>query len=221
MMSATSHILLVEGKSDEAFYNEVFKKMEIRASVKVAPPRSFGAHANNKEGVFKLLPTLLQQLTDGSLSRLAVVVDADFVTEHGLGFAGTLDRVTGILNGYGFNIVRRPGVSGFLFTHAEGFHDVGVWIMPNNRNDGMLEDWIQMVIDPTESSLFAQAVNACAALNAPKFKPIHKIKAHVATWLSWQTAPGRGMEYSIQEELVNWNSLQAKNLSNWLNHVFS
>lgn len=221
MMSATSHILLVEGKSDEAFYNEVFKKINIKASVKVAPPRSLGGQANNKEGVFSLLPALLKQLTDGSLSRLAVVVDADFVAAHGLGFARTLERLTAILRGFGFDAVQRPGVSGFLFTHAEGFHDVGVWIMPNNRDDGMLEDWIKLSLDPAEQNLFTQAVNSCAALKAPKFKPIHKIKANVATWLSWQAAPGRGMEYSIQENLVDWTSPSGQHLVSWLVHVFS
>lgn len=220
MMSTASHILLVEGKSDAAFYTEVFKNLRTKATVKVAPPRSIGGQANNKEGVFSLLPVLLSQLTDGSLLRLAVVVDADFVTAHGLGFQRTLERVTEILKKYDFNIIRGTGVDGFLFTHADGLHDVGVWIMPNNRDDGMLEDWIQQVLDSAELDLFAQAVSSCKALVAPKFKSIHQIKAHVATWLAWQTAPGRGMEYSIQEKLVNWNSPLGKKLVNWLDRVF-
>ena len=119
-------VLLVEGKSDEEFYNAICERYDFKARVKVAPPRPLGGKFNNKEGLFSVLPLQLAQLADASLERLAIVVDADFPATHGLGFARTYDRVKTIVSEYGFNPVKRNGIDGLLFASSEGFHDIVV-----------------------------------------------------------------------------------------------
>lgn len=220
-MAASSRILLVEGRSDEAFFDALCEMHALKAKVRVAPPRILGGKANNKEGLLNLLPLQLEQLADGSLERLALIVDADFPVTNGLGFAKTYKRVEDVLREYGFSPVKRAGVGGLLFSSSEDFHDIGLWIMPDNKNDGMLEDWVKAGIIGTEAALFARATNAVHSLPQPKFKPLHVVKAEVATWLAWQDAPGRGMEHAAKAGLLDQQSLQYKKLLSWLTHIFA
>jgi len=220
-MPALSCVLLVEGRSDESFYGSICQTSAIKAAIKVAPPRTLGGRANNKEGVFALLPTLLKQLADGSITRLGVIVDADFVAEHGLGYNRTVARITEIVGEYGYLPVLRRNVSGLLFQSTDGLPDIGLWVMPNNRDDGMLEDWVKSIVISAEAELYDTAVKATASLTSPKFKPIHTVKAEVATWLAWQASPGRGMEHCITAGLVDQGSVRYVQLISWLTHVFT
>ncbi len=220
-MAHALRILLVEGRSDEDFYNEICGKKGLNINIKVAPPKGLGGAFNNKEGVFNFLPTLLDQLADGRVERLAVVVDADYKSEHGLGYQRTFDRVAGIVGGYGFTPVRRQNITGTLFKSADGFHDLGLWVMPNNQNDGMLEDWIKSGIAVAEHDLMKNAESATAGLEKPRFKPIHRTKADVATWLAWQATPGRGLGSAINSDLLDLQSAQYMQFASWLSHVFA
>ena len=111
-------------------------------------------------------------------------------------------------------------VGGVLFQHDDGLADFGLWVMPNNRDEGMLEDWIKHCIHPDENDLFAHAGTVVDTLPQTKFKPIHISKAEVATWLAWQKKPGHGLYHSVEENLIDTNSVLFKELSDWLNHIY-
>lgn len=219
-MAVSNKILLVEGKSDEAFYTAICDGAGVFTNIKVAPPRILGGAANNKEGVFRLLPTLLNQLNDGTLARLGVVVDADYVTEHGLGFTRTLLRFEEIVLDYGFQPKRIPAIKGTIFSHHDGLDDIGIWIMPNNRDDGMLENWVKSSVIFEEKDLLRKSIDTIKDIHDPKFKPIHTVKAEIATWLAWQAAPGRGMENSVQQKLLDERSPDYVDFIKWLRHIY-
>ena len=64
----------------------------------------------------------------------------------------------------------------------------GVWIMPDNRFTGMLEDWLVGLIPEESRPLYELAQNCVSdskRQNAP-FKDIHRTKAEIHTWLAWQ-----------------------------------
>lgn len=180
-MANQNRILLVEGESDQSFFCEVLKILNLQVEVKVAPPRALGGSHNTKEGVFKHLPILLNQLADGTLVQLAIVVDAD--SEPNGGYQRTLDRVREIVEPFHY-VLSADTVGGLIFKHDDGLADFGLWIMPDNSREGMLEDWLKQCIHPDEQALFAHAESVVNALPSPKFKPIHRSKAEVATWLA-------------------------------------
>lgn len=101
-------LLLVEGVSDQRFFQQVCRALELHASVRVAPPRDVQGGHNSKEGVFKHLPVLLKQLEDGSIERLALVIDADDPRSSGLGYTRTRERVEEIVGAAGFTLAKRP-----------------------------------------------------------------------------------------------------------------
>ena len=85
---------------------------------------------------------------------------------------GVLFRVGKSVALYGFTLAKSPPQhQGLLFKHPDGLADLGLWIMPDNRSDGALEDFITSCIIKSEEFLFQLAQKSVTALKEPKFKP--------------------------------------------------
>ena len=218
---STKNILLVEGEADRGFFEALCLLLSIPADVRVATPKDTGGTHNTKEGALShLTKVLLPQLQDGQLERIGVVVDADRAM-HGSGYAATLQRFTDALaqGGYRPNPV---AASGLVFTHQDGLADLGLWIMPNNADEGMLEDWIKQCLHSDETGLYQHGEASIDAIpGRPKFQPWNKSKAEVATWLAWQKKPTQGLYNAAQSELLNTDAVLFKELQAWLAHVFA
>lgn len=218
-MAANDRILLVEGEADRAFFELICRGIGLGNTVTVAPPKDLAGTHNSREGVFNHLPLLLQQLNDGTVTRLAVVVDADSPPNGG--FAPTRDRVTQIVAPFGYGLPLNNS-GGLLYAHSDGLADFGLWVMPNNSSVGMLEDWIKQCVGANENALLSHAEGVVAALpDPPKFKPLHLSKAEVATWLAWQKRPGNGLYSAVTDDLIDPQSPAYVELTDWLRHVFS
>lgn len=79
---------------------------------------------------------------------------------------------------------------------------VGIWIMPDNSRPGMLEDFITLLVK-ADDTLIGHAQSVVDRLDADRnshpslFRPVHRSKAIVHTWLAWQDKPGRSMGTAI------------------------
>ena len=217
---STKKILLVEGEADRGFFEALCRMLGISVDVRVATPKDSGGAHNTKAGVLNhLTSALLPQLHDGQLERIGVVVDADR-SMHGSGFTATLQRFTDALAQGGYQ-PNSAALSGLVFTHQDGLADLGLWIMPNNADEGMLEDWIKQCVHPGEASLYQHGEASIDAIpDGPKFQPWHRSKAEVATWLAWQKKPEHGLYNAVQFELLNSDALLFKALQAWLVRVF-
>jgi hypothetical protein len=221
-MPKTKKILLVEGEADKGFFEEICKNLNLDTSVKVAPPKELGGSHNTKGGVINhLMGVLLPQLADGSITQIATVVDADYVI-HGHGYERTLSRLSDVLNPYGFNLeIGQAENNGLRFKNSDGLADFGLWIMPRNQHEGMLEDWVKSCVGESEQELFGLATIVVGQREYPKF-PNHKTsKAEVATWLAWQKEPGHGLYHLVSEGLLNRQSPLFVELEQWLQKVFA
>jgi hypothetical protein len=218
-MANLANILVVEGEADQRFFERLCHRLDLATTVKVASPRSLqrGTY-NTKQGVFNFLPTLLQQLSDGTVLRLGVVVDADSPPNGG--FAATQALATRVLAPFGYSQTTNQ-TAGLVYEHGDGLADVGVWVMPDNQTDGMLEDWAKQCLHPKERALFAHALESVQTLpEPPKFKELQRSKAEVATWLAWQSRPGHGLDRAIDDCLLDPDSDGYRQLCAWLQQVF-
>jgi hypothetical protein len=180
-----------------------------------------GGTYNSKEGVLNHLnKNLLRNLKDGQITHIAIIIDADY-REFRSGKETTLKKVTEILKPSKFSI-KNPTSSqnGFVFEHSDGFKDFGLWIMANNSDEGMLEDWIKSCISNDEKPLFQEVCNAVGNITKPKFKSHLKTKAEIATWLSWQKTPGHGLYNIMKEQLLDEEHASFKSLSAWLKEIY-
>ena len=218
------NILLVEGEADRSFFEIICRKFSIDVCVRFATPRDLVTSQmvkNTKEGVFTLLPELLKQLEQGEIEKLAVVVDADSVVNGG-GFKKTYDKVANIVKPAGYNSPVTNPAAGLVFENNDGLSDFGLWVMPDNANEGMLEDWIKQCLHPSEGVLYQHAGTSIDAIpGGAKFKPLHRAKAEVATWLAWQEKPGHGLYNAANTDLLNANAPLFVALHAWLKNVFS
>jgi hypothetical protein len=223
MVKNARRILLVEGLSDESFYSAIIKQFSLNASVVAAAPRSLNGGKNSKNGAINLLESLLEDLFDGSRERIALVVDADLATfnQGFAGFENTLKHVIAKIKPLGYTKqykVLKDG--GLVFEHNDGLPPFGLWIMPNNHDEGALEDWIKTTIVSTEKALFDKAVSTVADLDNKKFKSHQQSKAELATWLAWQKKPGEGLYYLLEADLLDSQSHELLRFVSWLKYLF-
>jgi len=140
-MLESKQILLVEGDSDKSFFEKICKNLSLDATVKVTPPKDIGGTHNSKSGVLNQIPILLPQLNDGQKTNIAAIVDADYVSTHGLGCERTIEQIAKILNDFDFQLKTNiPNENGLYFENSDGLSDFGLWVMPDNKQEGMLED---------------------------------------------------------------------------------
>lgn len=220
----SSQVLLVEGDDDKFFFKKICALADLNPDIQVAPPKEFNGK-NSKGGVFERLPFLLKQLKDKSLSNLAIIVDADYEDTQGLGCKKTIEKITEIVSiaPYHFAEPLKLQSGGLVFKSSNNLNDIGLWVMPNNELNGMLEDFIKTCIKSDELSLLLHASTSTRELQKPKFGHHHISKAEIATWLAWQEKPGHGLYYSVKEDnlLLDTNHPLFQKLQNWLNAVFA
>ena len=218
---STHNVLLVEGESDRGFFEELCKRWQLPVQVKVSTPRDAGHARDTKQAAFDVLKiSYLPQLADGQIERLAIAIDTDQHANGG-GFARTLDQLTQRLTPAGYQQRAGSGAGGFLFSHSDGLNDLGAWLMPNNADDGMLEDWIQLNLHPGEAILMRHVRDSIDQIpGGPKFKPLRRSKAEVATWLAWQAEPDHGLWQAAKPDLLDDTAPQLQALKTWLMRVF-
>lgn len=239
-MPNPKHVILVEGEADRQVLECLCQLIGIDPKITVFTPTGLslletlgrdvdGIQSESqtkikdtKQGVYNLLSRLLPSLEDGQLERLAIIVDADQTGSNSGGFDETLRQLQEKLAPY----ERANSEQGLLFRHPQGGYPIGVWIMPNNQDDGMIETWLSGCIHPDESSIFKYAAQATQQVEPQKFTEQRRIKAEIATWLAWQKKPSIGLYAAFWRDkkktlqLIDDQAPHYQALTAWLKQVF-
>jgi len=216
-------MLLVEGIADKGLFEQICIFLGLEKDI-IFLPKDLTTYRNTKEGVFHTLPHILQQRGGDKDLKLAVIIDADYI-RHGKGYSKALERFKQEIEEYGYHLKNGDDEIGLIFENEEGFSDLGLWIMPNNQDEGMLEDWIKCCISKEEYDLFQQASDTVKNLSNQRFSEHSRTKAEVATWLAWQKKPGEGLyatmiENKEGERLLDIQHPLFQALARWLEHIF-
>ncbi len=221
-----SHVLLVEGEADRSFFEQICKSLRLNPLIKPAAPKDYQndyvqSLRNTKQGVLNLLDNLLAELLDESAVTkcLAIVIDADYESVNGLGYEKTIEQVCKIAKHHDFALAETNS-HGLCFKHDDEAAEFGLWIMPCNRDEGMLEDFIKVCVKTDERLLFNHAKNIVQAIEAKKFASHHHSKAEVATWLAWQKKPGHGLYAVVRDDLLDVDHALFQELKSWLKQLF-
>ena len=81
---------------------------------------------------------------------------------------------------------------------------IGVWIMPDNDDNGMLEDFVAFLI-PDGDKLLPEVDSVLANIEAKglnMYKSIHHSKARIHTWLAWQEDPRTPMGSAVTKKYL-------------------
>ncbi|RLT32719.1 MAG: hypothetical protein DWI57_18175, partial [Chloroflexi bacterium] len=170
-------------------------------------------------GVDRLLgsfSTHLKGSEDGDI--VGVIIDADVdIHARWQSLRNTLIHL-----GYQ-NVTDNPSPDGSIFDSPTGtlLPRVGIWMMPDNQNQGILEDFLRFLI-PTGSRLFDHVSSSVAAIpqGERRFSAFAEPKALIHTWLAWQAEPGKPLGTSITARYLDPDVAQVDILVSWLDRLF-
>ena len=173
----------------------------------------------DKQGIDNLFEGFELNLIEGSssIARIGIVIDAD------IDLKARWQKTLRVLEraGYG-NMPAAPDPEGFII-RQEFKPTVGVWIMPDNRLHGMLEDFLRYLV-PDGSKLWAKAVEATGEallIDEETFSEIHLAKARIHTFLAWQKEPGKPFGTAITARYLRADAPESHKFAEWLRQLFS
>ncbi|GAB1539147.1 hypothetical protein NUACC21_18120 [Scytonema sp. NUACC21] len=111
--------------------------------------------------------------------------------------------------------------TGLVHTTTNGIK-FGVWLMPDNQMQGMLETFLAYMIPDGSEPLweYTQEVVAEAKSRGAEFINPHVDKAQIYTWLAWQNPPGRQLHNAIMERILNPQHPKAQTFVNWFKNLY-
>jgi len=205
---ADKKVLLVEGIDDEKVFEHLCRN-------RGGPLIDTITVCKNVEQLLKHFPIRLKQ---SDITSLGVVVDAD--DKPTSRWQSLRDRLSEA--GYK-DIPDKPLLDGTILDRpSEGILPrVGIWIMPDNRNTGILEDFLLFLV-PDGSKLFTHVRSSVATIppEERRFGPQAEPKAIIHTWLAWQKDPGKPLGTAITAKFLDPNVPQVDVLMSWLDRLF-
>ncbi len=144
-----------------------------------------------------------------------VVLDADSPDLRGK-WQSLRDR----LNRGGVAIPAVPEPGGTIIEQSEKHPRLGIWLMPDNSADGMLEDFCASLAVPETFDYARACVRDAKDLGHTTFKDMHLSKACVHTYLAWQDEPGRPLGQAITAHSLDPKHELAASFAEWLMELF-
>ncbi len=165
------------------------------------------------KGITNLLPMIPIELE--LLDVIGIIIDAD--NDSNTNWAA----VRNVFKKEGYDLPEKLDSNGCI-CETKG-NKIGVWIMPNNNEKGMLENFIAMLIDENDTLLpkAEQIVAEIEKENLQKYKDTYHPKALIYTWLAWQESPGTPMGQAITKKYLNPENKEiCDRFVNWINQLF-
>ncbi|MDR0940679.1 MAG: hypothetical protein LBM68_00465 [Bacteroidales bacterium] len=196
--------LLVEGKDDQHVMWALCEKFNI--------PEEFDVI--DCEGIDNLFESIPVRFKESGIQAIGIIIDADTDIQN------RWISVRNLLVNQGFVIPENLPKNGLIISN--GKVKVGVWIMPSNDTNGMLEDFVSFLIPPTDELLpiVDATLNEIESKKLNKYALSHKSKARIYSWLSWQETHGIPMGQSITKQYLTTDNENCKQLIHWLQELF-
>ena len=214
--------LIVEGLGDKFFFEKYCNHYSYNIDVKVITPEDVNSSYHTTKGgvISSSLDDLISQISLGLIKNLGIIIDADH-NKDSSGIHKTKESLTIKLAPHGYTLIETH--EGFIAKNDDGLIDIGIWIMPNNINDGNIENWIEELVHDKELPLYEKAKAVVAELkdeSLQKFRESRVKKAQLATWFAWQKSPGHGLDFFFNDPLIDINHTQYTNFCSWFKRTF-
>lgn len=207
----TRATLLVEGEGDKAVLLRVLQRSGFDlGGERPQVPRGLIEAAEGIDGVLR------QVFRAKNTRRLGIVVDADQPEDR------RWEQLRDRLAEQGVALPASPEPYG---TICPGFHPewrVGVWMMPDNRRSGMLEDLLIEMVPAGQRALWSHAEQATLAARGvgASYGDRHRRKAEIHAWLAWQDPPGVGLGNAVRDRMFTVDCAEARAFVAWFSRLF-
>ncbi|XYH99922.1 DUF3226 domain-containing protein [Sorangium sp. So ce1128] len=196
-------LLLVEGKNDEHVMYALCKRHGVPEKFKIKP-------AESVEGLLDLLQI---EPRASDMERLAAIIDAD------QDVAARWAAVRARLLRAGYHDVPAAPMRGgtFLVDTDARLPNLGLWLMPDNRLPGMIEDFLAFLIPQGDGCLpLVDGFLASIPSESRRFAEIHRAKARIHAWLAVQDEPGKPLGQAITARYLDAETGAASEFLVWL-----
>ena len=200
-------VLLVEGVDDEHVMKHICTNRGISHLDEVKE------HGNYQE-LLKAIPVRIKFSEEGDV--VGIVIDAD--TNLSARWQSVRHR---LVEAEYPDVPNAPDPNGTILNPPDGsfLPRAGIWIMPDNKTPGVLEDFLDSLI-PQSDALRAHARCSVDSLPEQPFSDNDRPKALIHTWLAWQEEPGRPYGTAITARFLDPDLPQADVLASWLEQLF-
>lgn len=201
-------ILLVEGDDDRHVVWALCQAHDL--------PEGFAVEG--KGGITPLLSGLpVYLMNPDRYPQVGILLDAD------TDLSARWNSIAHWLQTAGYSLPPDLPADGLVLNHPAGDGPrVGVWLMPDNRLPGMLEDFVCLLI-PNGDDLALEVDSALGVIESKgvqRYTHQHHPKAFIHTWLAWQEEPGKPMGSAITRRYLDPTSAQAESFVAWLRRLF-
>ena len=212
--------LHVEGRNDVHAIKHLLLRHGFDCPTK-SDPRSGDEFAENVPEIkaagdrSKVLDAMKTAVPVSTGRSVGFVLDADAVAENR--WQAVRDR----LGTFELNLPDSIPEDGFVGDIAEFKVRVGVWLMPDNRRSGALEQFLQDLIEEG-NLLLPVAVRSTenAKAEGADFPESSRNKAVLHAWLAWQETPGLPYGLAIRARYFRADSPAATAFVQWYRNVF-
>jgi hypothetical protein len=207
MPAKSTRILLVEGREDREVVYQLcnYHSINNRDLFEV----------EIKDGYESLKDDLMVRPQTGA-TAIGAVVDADVDP------AERWKSLRGALHNAGYNdIPGQPNHGGTIIPSHGVLPSIGIWLMPDNKLAGILEDFARFLVKGGDP-LLPRAESCIDAIPAEdrRFKARYRSKALIHTWLAWQEDPGTPLGSAITKRYLNADYDLAMQFVQWLMDLF-
>ncbi len=211
-------LLCVEGKDDLHSIIQLLLRHNIdleRGNITVKYGSISDRGVEETGGREKLLEGMPIAVITNAGRSVGFILDADEVAE---------DRwraVRGRLDNVGLTLPDEIPKEGFV-GEADTFKArVGVWLMPDDRQSGALEEFLKDLVDSSDPLLpIAETSTDQARNRGARFRDSHRLKAILHAWLAWQERPGVPYGLAIRDRYFSHDSANALAFVEWFRRVF-
>lgn len=205
------NILLVEGPNDKGAIEGLMQKHHVARNFEFVVAT----------GIDNLLQKLDSYLKSSAYGVIGVVVDAD--KDVDARWQQLRDR---LMKTGKYSCKKMPLADGGMIIEAdepEQDAKVGIWIMPDNKYKGTLENFLLGMV-PEDDELLVEVENELVRLetnNVKRYRDIDRNKAKVHTFLAWEENPGTSLYTAIVSRILNPDADIAKLFVVWIKSLYS
>lgn len=196
--------LLVEGIDDKHVILALCNKFDIPETFEII----------DCKGIDILFEQIPVRIKEPDIEILGIIIDADS------DLLSRWENIKQIFAGKNFKLPKELPKTGLI---VPGNITIGIWIMPNNNLNGMLEDFVTFLVPANDKLLpiINENLNEIEVNKLNKYKPVHKSKAVIHSWLSVQEEPGTPMGLSITKRYLTTDEKNCASFVQWLNDLFN
>lgn len=120
----------------------------------------------------------------------------------------------------GYTLPSKPQKGGTILTCSD-MPKIGIWLMPDNNLDGMLEDFCRNLASSEAINHAQKCVLDAKDKGFSSYKNVHLSKSTIHTFLAWQDEPGMPLGQAITSKVLDSTQPLGKEFIAFLTDLFN